>query len=34
MALALISSYLSNRKQIVVVDGEKSDILDVKAGIP
>ena len=30
----LLSSYLSERKQVVVVDGEKSDVLDVKAGVP
>ena len=30
----ILSSYLSNRKQIVVVDGQKSDTLDVKAGVP
>ena len=30
----ILSSYLSDRKQIVVVDGEKSDILDLKAGVP
>ena len=29
-----LSSYLTDRKQTVVVDGEKSEILDVKAGIP
>ena len=29
-----IKSYLTDRKQIVVVDGEKSDIADIKAGIP
>ena len=29
-----IKSYLTDRKQIVVVDGEKSDISDIKAGIP
>ena len=32
--LNLFKSYLSNRKQIVVVDGVKSQICDVKAGIP
>ena len=26
----ILSSYLSDRKQIVVVDGQKSDILDVQ----
>ena len=30
----ILSSYLSDRKQIVVVDGEKSNILDLKAGVP
>ena len=30
----IFDSYLTDRKQIVVVDGKKSDILDVKAGIP
>ena len=29
----ILSSYLADRKQTVVVDGEKSEILDVKAGI-
>ena len=32
--LALFESYLRGRKQIVVVDGVKSDIKEVKAGIP
>ena len=32
--LALFESYLRGRKQIVVVDGMKSDIKEVKAGIP
>ena len=32
--LSQIGFYLSERRQIVVVDGQKSDILDVKAGIP
>ena len=32
--LDILSSYLSGRQQIVVVDGIKSDTLDVKAGIP
>ena len=32
--LHLFESYLTNRKQIVVVDGVKSDIEDVKAGCP
>ena len=30
----IMSSYLRNRKQIVVVDGQKSDILDLTAGVP
>ena len=30
----IISSYLYDRKQIVVVDGQKSDILDIRAGVP
>ena len=29
-----VKSYISERRQIVVVDGEKSDISDIKAGIP
>ena len=29
----ILSSYLQNRKQIVVVDGQKSDTLDIKAGL-
>ena len=32
--LDILGSYLSNRKQTVVVDGVKSEILDTKAGIP
>ena len=32
--LALFTSYLEDRKQIVVVDGQKSEIESVKAGIP
>ena len=30
----ILSSYLTNRKQVVVVENEKSDILEVKAGVP
>ena len=30
----LISSYLKNRKQVVLVDGQKSEIVDIKAGVP
>ena len=30
----ILTSYLHDRKQIVVVNGCKSDILDVKAGVP
>ena len=32
--LKLFQSYLTNRKQIVVVDGMKSNVTEVKAGIP
>ena len=32
--LQLFNSYLHNRKQIVVVDGKKSHIEQIKAGIP
>ena len=32
--LELFSSYLTNRQQIVVIDGEKSFTREVKAGIP
>ena len=32
--LSLFESYLSNRKQIVVIDGVKSQIMDLKAGCP
>ena len=32
--LNLMRSYLTGRKQVVVVDGVKSDTLDVKAGVP
>ena len=31
---ALFHSYLSQRKQCVIVDGEKSTFLEVKAGVP
>ena len=30
----LFESYLSQRKQCVVVDGQKSTLLDIKAGVP
>ena len=29
-----IKSYLSNRRQVVVIDGQKSNTTDVKAGVP
>ena len=32
--LLLFKSYLANRKQIVVVDGQKSSVRDLHAGIP
>ena len=32
--LQTISTYLSGRKQVVVVDGVKSNVLDVEAGVP
>ena len=32
--LNLFTSYLTNRKQCVIVDGAKSSLLDVKAGVP
>ena len=32
--LNTLSTYLSGRKQVVVVDGVKSDVLDVEAGVP
>ena len=32
--LTLFISYLSNRKQCVVVDGVKSTLLDIQAGVP
>ena len=32
--LALFESYLRGRKQVVVIDGVKSDMKEVKAGIP
>ena len=30
----ILSSYLDERKQVVVVEGQKSDLLDIKAGVP
>ena len=30
----IMFSYLENRKQVVVVDGVKSEILDIRAGVP
>ena len=30
----LFISYLSNRKQCVVIDGIKSDLVDIQAGVP
>ena len=32
--LTIFQSYLSNRKQCVVVDGIKSDLLEIQAGVP
>ena len=32
--LDIFKSYLSNRKQCVVVEGTKSDMLDIQAGVP
>ena len=32
--LILLKSYLSNRKQCTVIDGIKSDLLDITAGVP
>ena len=32
--LDLFTSYLTNRQQIVVIDGEKSQKREIKAGIP
>ena len=32
--MTLFTNYLSNRKQCVVVDGKKSNFLDIKAGVP
>ena len=32
--LDTVRSYLAGRQQVVVVDGVKSDVLDVKAGVP
>ena len=34
LCLNTISTYLSGRKQVVVVDGVKSDVLSVEAGVP
>ena len=34
LCLTLFESYLSGRKQVVVVDGVKSEIRDIEAGIP
>ena len=31
--LTLFQSYLTDRKQIVVVDGKKSNVTDIQAGI-
>jgi len=33
-ALALIASYLSNRTHIVIIDGVKSDPMDISCGVP
>ena len=30
----LLSSYLTDRRQVVVVDGQKSETLEIKAGVP
>ena len=32
--LGTVSSYLANRKQVVIVDGVKSEPLEVQAGVP
>ena len=32
--LSTLQNYLSDRKQVVVVDGVKSDVLNVEAGVP
>ena len=32
--LTLFNSYLSNRKQCVVVDGVKSSMMDIQSGVP
>ena len=32
--LDTVRSYLAGRQQVVVVDGVKSDVLDVKVGVP
>ena len=34
LLLDLFKSYLSDRKQCVIVDGEKSTLVEVKAGVP
>ena len=30
----ILRSYLSDRRQVVIVEGQKSEMLDVKAGVP
>ena len=32
--LEILQSYLSDRKQVVIMEGEQSEVLDVKAGVP
>ena len=32
--IKLFQSHLCNRRQVVVIDGVKSDVLQLKAGIP
>ena len=34
ISIELFSSYLMNRKQCVVIDGFKSNLVDIKAGVP